>query len=261
MNSLFSARAIRRPVRSVLALLANLGLTSLAFSALTIIDDFEVNEGHFTANPNTGSGTSQGFVKTGGTAATADRVTTEAFTGIASQQIVIDDDTAVAGSGANQDSWRLRNLSGGGTPANNATLTNTAEDTTYVGYWLKTSSPGLEAGIGIDDGAALEIGAWRPVPADGAWHLYQWQFQDPADWDPFAGTGPNGQIDAATVTIDNAFFRGGVGFPTGTDFDATFFVDDVSWNPTGQIPEPSSLVLLGLSSLLLSSRRFRARVS
>src|SRR4249919_3480791 len=143
---------------SALTLLLSLSPGVCARAAVVVIDDFEASEGHFTSNPNTGSGTSQGFVKTGGTAATADRVTTQAFTGSASQQGVLDDDVAVPGSGANLDSWRLRNLSGGGTPANNVSLTNNVSDTTCVGYWIKTSSPGLEASIGIDDGAALETG-------------------------------------------------------------------------------------------------------
>ena len=172
---------------------------------------------------------------------------------------MLDDDPAVPGSGANLDSWRLRHLSGGGTPANNLSLTNVAGNTTYVGYWLKTSSIGLEASIGIDDGPALEIGAFRPILADGQWHLYQWQFQDAADWDAFAGTGPNGQIDTASVTIDSLLFRGGPGFATGSDFDANFFIDDVSWNPIGQVPEPSIASLLALGGWL-AARRQRARV-
>jgi hypothetical protein len=242
---------------SVLTLLLSLFPGVCAHAAVVVIDDFEINEGHFTSNPNTGSGSTQGFVEAGGTAATADRVTTEAFAGLASQQIILDDDTLVAGSGANLDSWRLRHLSGGGTPANNVSMTNNVADTTYVGYWLKTSSPGLEASISIDDGPALELGSWRNITADGEWHLYQWRLQDVADWEPFAGTAPNGSIEAAAVTIDSVFLRGGAGFPTGTDFNAVFFIDDVSWNPTGTIPEPSGTVLLALCGLMACNRRKR----
>jgi hypothetical protein len=237
------------------ALVLQTAVALQTLSAQVIIDGFEVDEGHFASNPNTASGTSQGFIKAGATAAVADRVTTDFFTGSAAQFIMLDDDPTVAGSPALLDSWRLRHLSGGGTPANNLSLTNVTGNTTYVGYWLKTSSSGMEASIGIDDGAALEIGAFRPIQADGQWHLYQWQFQDAADWDAFAGTGPNGQIDSVSVTIDSVLFRGGPGFPTGSDFDASFVIDDVSWNPNGQIPEPSGIGLLALGSLLVAGRR------
>src|SRR5207244_640752 len=118
------------------------------------------------ADPNTASGTSQGFFKAApGVPATAVRSTADFFDGLASQLIFLDDDPGTAGSGANQDSWRLRNLSGGGTIANNVTLTLAPGGTSYVGYWMKTSSAGVQAGIGIDDGPALEIGRWQPAPA------------------------------------------------------------------------------------------------
>jgi hypothetical protein len=231
--------------------------TSPARPDPVVIDGFEVDEGHFASNPNIASGTSQGFIKAGATAATAERILTDFFTGTASQIITLDDDPTVPGSPASLDSWRLRHLSGGGTPANNLSLTNVSGDTTFVGYYLKTSSPGLEAAISIDDGAALELSEFQPIAADGLWHLYQWQLQDAADWNPFAGTGPNGQIDSASVTIDSVFFRAGAGFPIGSDFDAVFYIDDISWNPTGQIPEPSSALLLALGGLLICRRHRR----
>jgi hypothetical protein len=211
-------------------ILLNVAFATAGYSQTTILDNFEAGEGHFTSDPNTGSGTSLGFFKT--TATTAVQVTTEANTGTGSQRIILDDDPATA---ATTDSWRLRHLSGGGTPANNVSLTNTAGGTSYVGYYLKTTSL-FDVGIAIDDGAALELGTFKPVVADGLWHLYQWKLQDPLEWDAFAGTAPNGQLDTATVTIDSLFFRGGAGVATGSDFNATFFLDDVAFNPSGQLP-------------------------
>jgi hypothetical protein len=238
--------------------IASLVSTPSADAQLVIIDGFELGEGHFTSNPNTGSGTTQGFIETGPTAATADQTFATAFTGSNSQRIVIFDDIAAGGTPANVDSWRFRHLSGAGTPANNLSLAIVTGSTGFVGYWLKTSSAGLEAGIGIDDGLALEIGRWQPIIADGQWHLYEWQFQDAVDWDAFAGTGPNGQIDAASVTIDSVFIRAGVGVGIGTAFDADFVIDDVSYNPTGSaVPEPSSMLLIGLASLSCCLRRWR----
>jgi PEP-CTERM motif len=48
-----------------------------------------------------------------------------------------------------------------------------------------------------------------------------------------------------------------VGFPTGVDFDGTLFIDDVSWNSTEPIPEPSAfgLVLFGAAALLARPKR------
>jgi hypothetical protein len=217
-----------------LATVFNIAFASSGYSQTTILDNFELGEGHFTSDPNTGSGTSVGFFKTAAT--TAVQVTTDSYAGAGSQRIILDDDPAVAGT---TDSWRLRHLSGGGTPANNVSLTNAAGGTSYVGYYLKTTSL-FDVGIAIDDGAALEIGTFKPVIADGLWHLYQWQLQDPLEWDAFAGTGQNGQLDTATVTIDSLFFRGGAGIPTGTDFNATFLLDDVAFNPSGPLPAPTA---------------------
>lgn len=170
-----------------------LGIASVVSSAdaqLVVIDDFELGEGHFNLAPDF-SGTSQGMIKTAGPQdTTADQTGVTAFTGVSSQRLVVFDDIAVGGTPANVDSWRLRHLSGSGTPANNLSLAIVTGGTGFVGYWLKTSSAGLEAGLGIDDGAALEIARWQPIIADGEWHLYEWQFQNPDDWDAFAGTGP-----------------------------------------------------------------------
>jgi hypothetical protein len=250
---------IRTSALMAVGIVAYSALDSAAQAQIVVLDDFEVNEGHFTSNPNTGSGTTQGFFEVApATIATADRVTTDFFDGLASQFITLDDDPNVGGTTANLDSWRLRHLSGGGTVANNVPLSLAVGGTSYVGYWMKTSSVGIQAGLGVDDGLALEIGRWQNVPADGLWHFYEWQFQDANDWDAFAGTGPNGIIDSATVTIDSVFLRGGVGFGLGTDFDAQFHIDRVSFNPTGSIvPEPAGLALLALGALAVAARRRR----
>jgi hypothetical protein len=96
------------------------------------------------------------------------------------------------------------------------------------------------------------------VPADGQWHFYEWQLQDANDWNAFAGTETNGMIDSASVTLDCIFLRGGVGFGVGTDFDAQFYLDRVSFNPTGSaVPEPAGVALLALGGLAFAGRRRR----
>ena len=85
--------------------------------------------------------------------------------------------------------------------------------------------------IGIDDpvgNTALERGTAKPVIADNQWHLYQWNFEDAAAWDAFAG-GANGQIDAVngTVTIDSIWLAG--------SGNAQIYLDNVTHNPNGLI--------------------------
>ena len=74
----------------------------------------------------------------------------------------------------------------------------------------------------------MERGTVKDVIADNQWHLYQWNFEDAADWDAFAG-GANGQIDAAngTVTIDSIWLAGAG--------NAQIYLDNVTHNPFGLI--------------------------
>ena len=232
-------------LRAACALTAVWALAPFARAAVTVIDDFEANEGHFAQAPNF-SGSSAGFAA----ASTADRTTEAFFSGAASEKLFIDDvvGTNDPGGGA----WRLRFLSGGGTPANNVTLDSTG----FVGYWLRTTTPNLRAGIMIDDGAALERSVRTAIIADGEWHLYQWDFDNDAQWDAFAGTAPNGAIDAAQVTIDALYVDAALA-GDGSDQDATFYIDAVSFDPTGEIavPEPTALGLVGVGALMLTRRR------
>src|SRR5690606_14029368 len=111
------------------------------------------------------------------------------------------------------------------------------EATGFVGFWLKTTDADIEARIAIDDpfGAnttALEVGYWQSVIADGQWHLYQWDLENAAHWDAFAG-GADGEISAPIVSIDSIFFRG--------SGDVEFFLDTVSHNPAGPLAAAPAL--------------------
>jgi hypothetical protein len=231
---------------------------------VVVLDNFDVDKGHFSTDPDF-SGTTAGETVTGGPSNTI-LTPTNPFAGPQALQVFMDDDPAVAGT-AGQTAWNLRLLSGtpggagGGNPVNNVSLSNTVGNTPFVGFWLRTTTPNLRASIMLDDGAALERAVRIPIIADDQWRLYEWNLQDAAQWDGFAGTGPNGQIDAATVTIDSIYIDA---LLDGTipDQDATFVIDDVSFNPTGSInpvPEPSTLTLAGLGSVGLLVRRFRRK--
>jgi MYXO-CTERM domain-containing protein len=207
-------------------------MSGSAGAQVIVLDDFEGSVGRFAQDPDV-SGTTAGLTVTapgvGPSTSTLD--TSTAFSGTGSMRIFADDDPAVLAPDAT--AWRVRFLSGGGTPANNAMLNNTP--TSHVGYWLRTTTPNFRAALMLDDGAALERSTRIPVIADGLWHLYQWNLADADQWDGFAGTGPNGVIDAATVTIDSLYFDAVV---TSGDQDATFNIDAVSFNPSGPIPVP-----------------------
>ena len=233
--------------------------TGAALGAAVVLDSFEVDEGHFTTPPSF-SGSTQGETETapGVGPSTADRDTTEANTGGASQKLFLDDDPNVA---TPDGPWRLRHLSGGGTIAANVPLLATG----YVGYFFKTLTPNLEASLMIDDSStALERARFQPIPADGLWHLYQWNLADEADWEAFALADANGVIDNPTVTLDSLYFISRFDFNL-PDQDATMFVDDVAFNADGPIPdiipEPGTVVLGIAGSVMLGLRRRRVSLA
>jgi uncharacterized lipoprotein YddW (UPF0748 family) len=185
-----------------------------------VIDDFESDEHHFGWPYNT-SPVSQ----TNGLSpdTTIERVTTAAQGGAASQALHLVPESAGG-------LWNLRHNSGIGIvahPSGNEPLAATG----WVGFWMKTDDPGMRVQIGIDDpvgNTALERGVLQEIVADGQWHLYQWNFEDPDDWHAFAG-GANGEIDAANgfVTIDSIWLSGAG--------EAMLYLDAVSHNPDGPI--------------------------
>ena len=192
--------------------LAQLEQTLIGYSPSEIVNitDFEEDEGYFGWAP-TYSGSNQGV----GSASTADRVTTEAHQGIGSQQIYVEGDAG---------GWFLRHLSGIGAAANPSG--NLELDATgYVGFWLKTSDPGISVQIAVDDPDTADRGVAQSVIADGEWHLYEWDFDDDSQWE--AWVNEEGIITGPTVTIDSIQFSG--------SGDATFFLDTISHNPLGSL--------------------------
>jgi hypothetical protein len=170
--------------------------------------DFELNEGTFNYSPLY-SGSNLGLLT-----ASADRVTNEAHGGVASQRIDITKDPGF-------DNWMLRHVSGGAAPGNNVSIS--AEG--HIGFWLKTDTPGVSVQLGLDDPDSADLGTLTPVIADGDWHLYQWDLDDPDQWDPWVTS--DGTITGPTFTMDAIFFHG--------NSDATIYLDDVAYNHGGTL--------------------------
>lgn len=190
-----------------------------------VLDNFEVNEGHFGWNYNNATQTT-GLAAT----TTIDRDTTDhQGTGAGSQLLNL----VASGAGT----WTLRHNSGSGTNLAAEPAGNTKLDATgYVGFWLKTDDAGLSVRIGIDDpvagNTALERGFAQGIIADNQWHLYQWNLENDSHWDAYSG-GANGTIDAPndTVTIDSIWFTG-IG-------NAQIYLDNIAHNALGLLAAAS----------------------
>jgi uncharacterized lipoprotein YddW (UPF0748 family) len=168
--------------------------------------DFEADEGTFDRSP-TYSGTNEGILS-----GTAVRDISESYDGNASQRIDIVGEA---------DGWELRHVSGAANPVNNVVLTADG----WIGFWLMTTDTGLTVQLGLDDPSSADRASPRDVIADGQWHLYQWDLDNPAHWEGWV-TG-TGLIEGPTLTMDAIFFHGAG--------NATFFLDAVAYNYTGSL--------------------------
>ncbi len=136
---------------------------------VTVIDDFEINEGHFDQYP-TYSGTTVGITSE----STQQRVTITAYGGNGSLKTTLYDDTSIS------DDWIVRLLSGTGNPDNNTAITSSGALT----FWMKTSTAASDAvvQVWVDDSDGLEASPNISVSNDGNWHQYSF------DLDDFGGT-------------------------------------------------------------------------
>ena len=214
---------------------------------IRLLEDFEDSNGTFFNDPDF-SGSNHGLLEVtdGNGPSSASRDANQHGRGFASQKISIvsfDDPTWTG--------FRLRHLSGQGNPANNQHLGVTG----FVGAWLKTSTPELQIAMGLDENltAALELSVAQEVIADGAWHLYQWNLADAAQWDSFSAG--NGQIDGPVTTLDSIFISSLV------DQNAVVWIDAVAYNPDGSlaavVPEPAgalAALVVVLRSIVIRRR-------
>ncbi len=150
----------------------------------------------------------------------------------------------VADSAGNDDAWFVRHISG----ANASATENVSRPTTgSVGFWARTTTPGVSAAVAIDDAANVtaDRGVWRTLVADGQWRLYEWDLENDGEWEGWING--DGVIDTATFTLDSIQFTGAG--------DATVYIGAVAHNALGSltVPEPAAagalLTALGVMAL------------
>ena len=152
---------------------------------------------------------------------TADRTSTEAFSGTHSQllDIVYDE-----GSGAD---FFLRHVAGakytdfgGSTNAADRISNLQFENVGSVGFYLKTDDPGLQVSLALDDPSTGDRGELRTVIADGEWHRYEWFLGEDTQWESWAGG--DGIITGDTISLDSIQFFGAT--------DAQVYLDEIFWD-------------------------------
>ncbi len=193
-------------------------------------DDFNVSEGHFTANPIGGSGSSANI----GTGSAADRVTTDGpVEGSGHQKLVIN---ATTPGGA----IRLRHLSGGGSPANNVAFTTTTNVDGWIGLAIKadaTNDPNWNVQIWLEGAPSGNNNGSVPktIITDGQWHIYEWNLDDDTGgtdgWGSIASIATGSAVvPNISHTIDSVIFRN-----AGGPASSTMFMDFVAKTDSGSV--------------------------
>lgn len=201
-------------------LFVSLCLFSLSNAQIVVLDDFELGVGRFNTQ-TTFSGSTTGILSS---IPAIDSST--AAIGTKSLKVVLIDDPS------SSSDWHVRLLSGTGAPANNATLDSVG----WFGFWLKTNKTYLKVGVSVDappSPLGTEKSDSLVVLGDNLWHLYQWNFGDTTQWNPWAGAGTNGKLEKP-VSLDAIFF-----YATNDNSQndtAVVYLDHVMFNPTGQVP-------------------------
>ena len=232
--------------RALAALITTLFVSgAITTSGQNIFDDFNVDEGHFTSDPNF-SGSSLNDAAS----SAADRFTTDGpIEGAGHQRLALDwEDNADTGV-----NLQIRHLSGGGTPANNTTFTTSAGTDGWIGFYLKVDpiagwTTPWTAQLWIE-GAENNGGVPKTILNDGAWHLYEWNLDDesggPDGWGAVAGIAAgDADVQVGTYTIDSIILRG------DTTPNTTIYLDFVAKSASGSIaamvPEPSTYAMFAI---------------
>ncbi len=193
--------------------------------SLVILEDFTDGPGLFASGPHI-SGSTRGIHPQRSELVYLD----DGFArGDPCQRVVI-----VQDSDRNTPGFLLRHLAGRGEPRQNAPL----EARGWIGLLARTTSTDLRVALAIDDQAnpasnealGLERSVARDLIADGRWHLYQWNLEDPAQWENFAMG--DGRIDGPTLTLDAILISSDLERDGDTH---TVLIDKVAHRPDGDL--------------------------
>jgi hypothetical protein len=221
-------------------------LVATSANAATVkLEDFTAGEGPFNGAIDASS-------VSGGLAVASSSLTHDPTVGndaAGSLKFTIDDDPDMAIRGLTP--WRVNALANGGDRSANVGFAASG----HIGYWLRTTSEGLLASIYIDDGTHEEFGRQRSVIADGQWHLYQWNLDASSGLNEWLGGDGmiGGSLPGGSATINALRLESASNLPG--DFNAIFWIDDISHNPNGVVvPEPSVFALLAIGGFSLMTR-------
>lgn len=219
------ARTINEPSdevdRSVATNFAVFASPATTTENIAVLADFYAGDRSTFAYAPTTSGSTQGVLTTSKNEAvqSAQAVARGWF-----QRLTINDDPAVAAVTENSTGgWFVRHLSGAtGAPGENLSRPTQG----YVGFWARTSTPGIEVAIALDAPSTADRSLLRPLTADGQWHLYEWSLEDPSQWRGWAGG--DGVITSGQFTVDSIHLF-------GPNADAVVDLDMIAHNAYGSL--------------------------
>jgi hypothetical protein len=172
----------------------------------TVLDNFDNGVGHFTTSP-TYSGSTVGIATTSTATQYVDGTHTHLL-------LTLDDNTSVT------TDWRVRMLSGSGTPANNVSVSTQGK----LHLWIKTSTAvsGATVQLYVDDSDGTEGSTEIAINGDGEWHRYEWDLKT---WSGINVSGGNGVLDAANITLDAITLHS-----PNRSGTWSVYIDDVEWS-------------------------------
>jgi hypothetical protein len=153
--------------------------------------------------------------------------TTDSFTDDASQLLQVRRNPADAAT------WRIRHVSGDANPDNNTKIdVSPGAQDGYIGFFARTTAEGVRVALALDNNGnaagTMVGGVQHELIADGQWHTYEWNLDDPQHWTTIEGIGGKATIDAGWITVDSIMMYGG-------NANADIWIDTVAHNPFGSL--------------------------
>lgn len=213
-------RVMNRPSdgseRSVGAILAIFAAAAPAPRDVAVFADFFAGDHEGFSSALGADSTGSLGILTSSTASTL--ATQQAFARGWHQRLAINDDAAISATPESPSGgWFVRHP---WTPTNASRLTRPTRG--HLGYWVRTAVSGIQVAVSVNTSEGVVRSVARPLPADGRWHLVQWDLTGPAEWTT--------AVTAPTFTLDSLLFF-------GPNADAIIDLDLVSHNALGSLAD------------------------